>query len=266
MPREVESYRDGPPLGPTAAISDRLYRQWLVSVLGACLLLVTGSLAIASVVDGGTGWYWAAGTAVVLGFTLGTVRYHLPRNHPPGSPGSLLPSLGRGTVLTILRGGLVATVAGFILVDPTGPFAWIPAVCYGTAIGLDWLDGWLARTDDWTTVLGERLDMALDTTGLLVASIVAVHWGPLPAWYLLVPLARYVYRGALGLRIRLELPVKPLPESRVRRPIAGGQMAFVAVALVPGIPPELVLSGAILAVIIGVGIFVRDYLAVADRL
>jgi len=47
--------------------------------------------------------------------------------------------------------------------------AWVPALCYGTGVALDKLDGIVARTVGRQTELGRRLDMAFDTFGFVVA-------------------------------------------------------------------------------------------------
>jgi CDP-diacylglycerol--glycerol-3-phosphate 3-phosphatidyltransferase len=108
--------------------------------------------------------------------------------------------------------------------------------------------------------------MAFDTLGFLVAPGVAVLWGQLPVWYLSLSAARYLFRAGLtGRRLRAK-PIYDLPESIVRRPLAGVQMAFIGLALAP------ILSSGTLEVIAAVVlvpsllIFVRDYLAVAGHL
>ena len=245
---------------------DALQGQWRLAVLlGGCLLV--GGFLVSGLLLGRTeAWLWTAGAAAVVGFVLGTFRYHLPRNHPPGRPGMLRRTVGRANAVTLVRGGLLAAVAGFLFVEPVGVAGWFVAGCYTVAIVLDWVDGRLARYDDHRTVLGERLDMALDTTGLVIAALVGIRWAAVPVWYLLVPVARYVYRGAVARRKRRGLPVAPLPESRVRRPLAGFQMAFLAGALLPIAPGRAVWWVAVVAVVCSLIAFLRDYLAVTRRL
>lgn len=250
----------------SAMLGPALRRRWRIAVATGVAALAVGTTAVADVVGAATGWRWAVGAAVVVGFVLATFRYHLPRNHPPEAPEKRRQSVGAANSVTLCRGGLIAAVAGFLLVEPSGSLAWIPATCYGIAAALDWVDGRLAHATDGDTVLGARLDMAVDTTGLLIAAIVGVRWGPIPAWYLLMPAARYAYRGAVGLRERRGRPVDDLPESRLRRPVAGLQMAFVAVALVPVTPTGVVRPIAAIAVTVGLAVFVRDFLSVTRRL
>lgn len=243
-----------------------LRRQWWLVAAVGLLWVASGAGVVASVFDTNAGVRWGGGAAVIVGFGLATFRYHLPRNHPPDSPENRTDSVGVANGVTLFRGGLLSLVAGFLFVEPTANVAWIPALCYGAAAGLDWVDGRLARYTDQTTVLGARLDMAFDTTGLLVAALVGVRWGTIPVWYLLVPAARYCYRGAVGIRQRRNLPVEELPESRIRRPNAGLQMVFVGGALLPIAPASVVRNAAAIVAIVGIAVFLRDYLAVTRRL
>ena len=265
MRPDADGARGSREAGSGPEIPPALRRQWWIVATVGIVSVASGAGVIAGTFGLRASFRWAVGSAVVAGFVLATFRYHLRRNHPPGAPDKRYGSVGVASAVTLLRGGLIALVAGFLLVEPTAVFAWIPAFCYGTAAGLDWVDGRLARYADRTTVLGERLDMAFDTTGLLSATLVGVRWGPIPVWYLLVPGARYVYRGALGIRLHRGLPVDDLPKSQIRRPVAGLQMAFVVGALTPVAPPGAVRAVAAVAVVVGVTVFVRDYLAVTRR-
>ncbi|MFB6101622.1 MAG: CDP-alcohol phosphatidyltransferase family protein [Haloplanus sp.] len=169
-------------------------------------------------------------------------------------------------LVTLFRGGLYAATAGFLVVAPTPAVAWIPAACYGTGVVLDFADGHLARRTGRTTALGEKLDLAFDTLGFLVAPLVGVAWGRLPVLYLSLSAARYVYRAGVGWRRRRGRPVDDLPESRVRRPLAALQMGFIAVALAPVLPASVVNPLALVVAAPSLAVFARDYLAVTGRL
>jgi len=131
---------------------------------------------------------------------------------------------------TLVRGALYAVVAGFVVVPSETALAWVPALCYGTGVALDKLDGIVARTVGRQTELGRRFDMAFDTFGFVVAPLVAVLWGLLPVWYLSISAARYVFRGAVWLRRVRGLPVGDLPDSDLGKYLAGVQMIFVTIA------------------------------------
>ena len=233
--------------------------------MAALLALILGATVITIAVDTAAMRRWVLGATGIFGFMLLLLRYHLPRNHAPTGESAPAPTLGLATVVTLIRGGLVALLAGFLLVSPSGRLVWAPTILYGSAAALDWIDGRVARSRERVTVLGERMDMALDTTGLLIGTLVGILWGRIPVWYLAMPAARYCYRAGLGFRKRRGLPVHPLPDSKFRRPLAGLQMAFVAIALVPIIPVTVVWVLAVVVIIPGLGIFLRDYLAVTGR-
>ena len=208
---------------------------------------------------------WAIPTALVAGFELWFLRAHLARNHPKGAEGERYPRLGAPNLVSLLRGGAYAGVAGFALLEPTAWVAWLPALLYGTGSALDWIDGLLARLSEQTTVLGVKLDMAFDTLGFLVAPVVGVLWGRLPVFYLSLSAARYLFKAGTARRRRRGLPVSELPKSAVRRPLAGLQMAFITVALAPVLPADIVFPAAAVVLTPSLAIFARDYLVVAGH-
>ncbi|MFW6000016.1 MAG: CDP-alcohol phosphatidyltransferase family protein [Halorubrum sp.] len=173
---------------------------------------------------------------------------------------------GLANAVTLVRGALYAIVAGFVVLPPETGLAWVPALCYGTGVALDNLDGTVARTLGRETEVGRRLDMAFDTFGFVAAPLVAVLWGLLPVWYLSISAARYVFRGAVWLRRVRGLPVGDLPDSDLGKYLAGVQMVFVTVALVPPVPTRLVWTLAPVVLLPSLAVFTRDYLAVSGRL
>jgi CDP-diacylglycerol--glycerol-3-phosphate 3-phosphatidyltransferase len=173
---------------------------------------------------------------------------------------------GLANAITLVRGALYAVVAGFVVVAPETELAWVPALCYGTGVALDNLDGTVARTVGQETEIGRQLDMAFDTFGSVAAPLVAVVWGLLPVWYLSISAARYVFRGAVWLRRVRGRPVGDLPDSDLGKYLAGVQMVFVTIALVPPVPTELVWTVAPVVLAPSLAVFTRDYLAVSGRL
>lgn len=173
---------------------------------------------------------------------------------------------GLANAVTLVRSVLFAVVAGFALVPPETDLAWVPAVAYGAGVALDGLDGAVARTVGEETSLGERLDMAFDTFGFVVASLVAVAWGTLPVWYLSLSAARYVYRGGLAWRRFAGRPVFDPPDGDVGRYLAGVQMVFLTVALAPAVPRSLTLTLAPVVLAPSLTVFARDFLVASGRL
>lgn len=232
---------------------------------GVALATLGGYVAL-GVADVATRLAWLAASVVVIAFEFGTLVAHLHENHAPDErrPRS---RLGSGNLLTLARGAMLAWLAGFLFVPWRGTaLAWLPTLLYGTAAILDALDGAVARRFGAVTALGGRLDMAFDSLGLLVATLVGVVAGRLPVAYLAVGLARYAFVAAVLLRKRRGLPVRPLPARASRRPLAGVQMAFVAVALTPVVPTAAVRVGAFVVgapLLVG---FLRDWLYASGRL
>ncbi len=229
---------------------------WLVVAAGTA---VVGS-RIVTMLDGrAAGNGWLAVTAAVL---LWEVGYLWTNRRADGTPRTL----GAANAVTITRGLAFAGVAGFLLVSPAGPLAWGPAALYGVGVTLDAVDGLIARTIGSQTNLGRRLDHAFDTLGFLLAPIVGVAWGRLPAVYLLVAAARYVYRFGLWTHERRGGNTRSLPPPRIRRPLAAGQMAFLAVALAPVVPASLVALVAVPLVAATLGVFAWDFLYATERI
>jgi CDP-diacylglycerol--glycerol-3-phosphate 3-phosphatidyltransferase len=244
-------------------------RWWRVALLTA---LATACVVLAKTraFDAAVASSWLVAAAVPIGYTLWFLRRSLDLNYTPergpvtDGGARIHHTLGVANGLTIARGWLYASVAGFLLVvPPTGSaWQWIPALFYGTGVLLDRLDGLVAGTLGRRTVLGERLDLAFDTLGFLVAPLVGVVWGQLPVWYLSISAARYLFRFGCWMRRLRGEPVGDLPESRVRRPLAALQMVFITAALLPITPADLVWPAATLVMLPSLAVFLRDYLAV----
>lgn len=248
----------------------QLRRQWRLA--GACgvpfigggfwLLLEHGGLSAA--LQG------SLQTAAVMVY--GWIRWGqaLDLNHPPQEP-RLRPSLGAANWLTLLRGGLIAVLAGFLFQPAlagrglAGWAAWAPAALYIAAAALDGADGFLARATGRETRLGEQLDTAVDALGLLIAASLVVWIGKAPAAYLFVGLGYYALKAAVGARRKTGRsigPVQPRPEARL---VAGCEMGFAGAALLPLFEPAatrpvaLILTAALLAG------FARDWMIVCGH-
>lgn len=209
---------------------------------------------------------WLALSGLVLAYELWVLWRNLPANHRPGES-TLLASLGAGNALSLLRGLCIGLLAGFLFGPwPPGAPAWVIVLLYTITDVADFLDGYVARRADHVTELGSVLDMEFDGLGTLVVILLAVSFGQLPPWYLLLGLARYLYLAGLGLRRRLGRPIAELPPSVHRRVFAGLQMGFLSVVLWPIMPrPMATVAGALFAAATGLG-FLRDWLAVSGAL
>jgi CDP-diacylglycerol--glycerol-3-phosphate 3-phosphatidyltransferase len=231
------------------------------AVAAAALLWTAWLLDALATRDAAVRWAGAAG--VVLAGEFGFLWANLDADR--AEPGRRRGSLGLANGVTLFRGGLYAAAAGFVAVPPAAALGWLPAVSYGAGAALDWVDGFVARTVGGASRLGAKLDLAFDTLGFVVAPLVAVAWVRLPVWYLALSAARFAFKGGVAWRRRRDLPVRDLPESRLRRPLAGFQMAFLSVALAPVLPASLLFAVAPLALAPSLVVFVRDYLVVSGR-
>ena len=222
---------------------------WGVLPLDEMEQLFVSPAAVAGICWAGQLWY--------VGYSVDTV----------GLPDSVWRRLfGLANTLTLLRGALYAVVAGFVVVPAGTDLAWVPALCYGVGVVFDKLDGAVARSVGQQTTLGARLDTAFDTFGFVAAPLVAVLWGLLPVWYLSISAARYVFLAGIRWRRLRDRPVFERPDSDLGKYLAGVQMAFITIALVPPMPTALVRTVAPIVLAPSLAVFARDYLTVSGRL
>lgn len=209
---------------------------------------------------------WLLLSGVVLSGELWMLWRHLPANHRPDHV-ELLPALGPGNRLSLVRGLCIGLLAGFLFGPwPPGALAWVIVLLYTVTDIADFFDGYLARRADHVTELGGVLDIEYDGLGTLVVILLAISFGQLPAWYLALGLARYLFVLGLWLRRRLGRPIHDLPPSAHRRVFAGFQMGFLSVVLWPILPrPMAVIAGTLFAAATGLG-FLRDWLVTSGAL
>lgn len=217
---------------------------------------------------------WALLAGAVLLAQLGMLWLALPRNHPmdqPRTDDNLLPSLGAGNWLTLLRGMLLGLLAGFLVLPRPqlgvdGWLAWVPVILYTTAAIADAFDGYLARKTNHSTALGEYLDMELDGIGTFIASILAVKYGVLPWFFVLLGPARQFFLLGMWLRTRRGLPNFDMHHSDYRRVVAGLQMGFISATLWPFMQPPGTIYAGYMAAIPILASFGRDWLVVSGVL
>jgi CDP-diacylglycerol---glycerol-3-phosphate 3-phosphatidyltransferase len=249
----------------------RLRLAWLKTAGWSILIGSGGCLCLGAHWTISDALRWFGQTSVIWAYILRLLWKGLPGNHHPGQT-ALLPSLGSGTILTLCRGFLISSLAGFFLLpEPQlvavgAWFAWLPGTLYMTAGVLDYLDGYLARRRRHVTHLGEKLDIELDALGLLVAISVAIGWKRLPLVYLAVGVAYYVFRWGIWYRRRHGYPLMPLPFRPAARVMAGFQMGLVAIALLPLFSFSVLQTAALLFMVpllLGFGL---DWLAICGQL
>ena len=212
----------------------------------------------------GLQWLLQAGLLWTWVWYLTWKRSDLNRTSPD-SP--LLNNLGWANRLTLLRGYLIALTGGFLFQqDISGLVSWIPGLLYGAAAILDRVDGFVARKSKQTTLLGAELDTVFDALGLLVAPLLAIAMGKIHWSYLSLSFAFYFFQWGIYWRRKHGLAIYPLMPSQLRRVLAGFQMGFVALALLPCFAAEQTLVcgfAFLIPVLVG---FIVDWLVVSGRI
>ncbi|TCO75588.1 CDP-alcohol phosphatidyltransferase family protein [Chromatocurvus halotolerans] len=267
MPGLSEALDDVPRVGVEPALQGELLR---LAILGVSLLLV-GATVLSGLEGAQLALRWLLVSLACWSFVLWQCRKRLHLNcsspEEPDRPRRYA-TLGHGNRITLFRGLLISALAGFLLVAPADTSPWllyVPALLYTAAALADLLDGRMARYQQHTTRLGAELDTALDAFGLLIAPLLAIAYGKLHVSYLLVSVAYYLFQCGIIWRKRHALPVYPLPPSRLRRYLAGVQMALVAVALWPPVPHGVTTGlGVVLMLPLLIG-FCRDWWYVSGR-
>ncbi|PLX75681.1 MAG: CDP-alcohol phosphatidyltransferase [Azoarcus sp.] len=191
--------------------------------LAAGLLLTRGCAAGAAAVLGLPAGVQFAAVLVYLGMA-GLVLRAWPR---------LQQSLGAANRVTLLRGCLVAIIAGA---------AWFPdalaanalplAILSTAALALDGLDGWVARRSNSTSAFGARFDMELDAFFILALSFAVWQLDKAGAWVLAIGAMRYVFVLAMH---PLPWLGAALPDSFRRKVVCVWQVGSLLVCLLPAV-------------------------------
>jgi phosphatidylglycerophosphate synthase len=137
--------------------------------------------------------------------------------------------------VTLARATLAVGVAALAVDSLTGstPVALLVTLA-AVALGLDLVDGWVARRTETETELGARVDGEVDAFLILALSVyVAPACG---AWVLAIGAARYVF---LAGQLLLPWMRAPLPPRRWRKVVAAAQGVVLTVAAAAVLPLEL---------------------------
>ena len=249
----------------SAAVQNRhqlthLQRQWTAVAISWIAILAVITFLLRDVME------YPILSFICAIFCLIILWQGLADNHRENES-ELLPRLGLGNHLTLLRGLAISFVAGFIFAPrPVGWLAWLPMFLYTFADVADYFDGYLARVTNHTTKLGSKLDIEFDGLGMLVVTVLGIWNGMLPAWYLLLGIARPWFIFGLGWREQQGKPIYEMVPSIHRRIFAGFQMGFMSAVLWPIMPPGMsYIAGTIFGLATGLG-FIRDWLTVNGRL
>lgn len=172
--------------------------------------------------------------------------------------------VGAGDYVTLVRAVLVAYVAGFVATRPEGTEAYLAVSAFLVAAALDAVDGAVARKVGPTS-LGEGLDVEVDGIETLVGVAVGVAHGWLPAAYIVVGLARYIFMAGVWMRRASGMRLSGLSRSLTRNCLSAVQTGIVLLALAPFVPKEVVIPAAFVVMIPFVVWFLRDWTVVCGR-
>lgn len=243
----------------------RLQRTWWIAVIYCLCILSGGFLIFKSDWQNLYGLQGIFQATIITAYILILLRIGMPLNYHPRQK-VLQSNLGYGTWITITRAMLIAILAGYLFqpwphsrIFP-GRLSWTPGILYLAASFLDYLDGRVARAHQHETRLGAFLDINLDALGLLIAPLLAVCYGQLPYAYLSVGAAYYLLVFGIWLRKKYSKPVFEIKPRRSARIIAGYQMGFVGIALLPVISPAITKGAAYIFMIPLLAGFAKDWL------
>ncbi len=178
-------------LAQRAAARGRLQRDWLLSVVIAALLLFfIARLLLTQWVSEAVG-RWLIISGLALFYELRILKQVIPLMHRPGEK-TLQMGLGFGDRLTRASGLGYALLAGFLLVtQPQGPLQWLPPA-FGllgllAAIAYD-----IVARDKEMPVGSQHLAREFRALGALVVTVMAIHYGKIDPWFLLIGLMDYL--------------------------------------------------------------------------
>jgi phosphatidylglycerophosphate synthase len=154
---------------------------------------------------------------------------------------------GLANQVTLLRAGLVCLAGGALLASGQAPgISWSLAGLIAVALGLDAVDGWLARRLRLVSAFGARFDIEIDALLLLILALLVWQAGRVDAWVLAIGLLRYGFVLAGWIRPWLRAPLPPSPR---RKAICVQQGVMLLICLLP--PVSATLAGAAAALALG---------------
>ena len=218
-----------------------LLRSALICILAAALLIGAVAELCTSKLGLSAAYVPKALAVYTVGATL--VLFGLRKHHP-------FSAFGPANQVTLLRGALVALLAGLIGEPADGGLpALVTAVATGTAV-LDGVDGWLARRTYQTSAFGARFDMETDALLIMVLAVLAWQFGKAGIWVLCSGLLRYAFVAAGTVLPALR---QPLPPSQRRKIMAVVQVVALIVTVAPFVPAAV--SAPVAAIALGALMF-----------
>lgn len=211
----VSDIARGRPVGPAA-------RFWILGA-GAVALSVAGGIALGVplVPVGVASTALAVAVAIVVPF--------LRRDHPHRR-------LGAANVITLVRLTIVAMLFAMLLTFDPEPEMVIPLAV--VALGLDGVDGYLARRQGLASRFGAAFDVEVDSAFGLILSLLAA-FGPAGPIAIVLGLPRYLFGAATLVFPWLNAPLAPRFS---RKAVCVAQLVALIVLQIPGLPVGWALS------------------------
>jgi phosphatidylglycerophosphate synthase len=142
---------------------------------------------------------------------------------------------GLANQVTLLRAGLVCLIGGALLAGGSlALLGWSLAALVAAALGLDAVDGWLARRSGLASGFGARFDLEIDALLILILAVLVWQTGRVGPWVLAIGLLRYGFVVAGWLLPWLR---RPLPPSRRRQTVCVQQGVTLLLCLLPPVGP-----------------------------
>lgn len=153
--------------------------------------------------------------------------------------------------VTRFRSSLIAALAARSIAGGrrrTGP----QAAVFTLAVGLDAVDGMVARRTGCTTPRGWRFDLEADAAAMAVLACTVAHRAP---WVVVPGALRYVFGGARQVVPALRGGLQPRLSRRV---IAGGSTVALVITTWPGVPDRAAQALSAGATVALLSSFTRD--------
>ncbi len=230
----------------------RLLRSALLGLLAVALAMLAVGLLGASRLRLSGGFVPRSLLAFGAGALL--VLRGLPAHHP-------FPTLGPANGVTLVRGALVALLAGLIGERAAGAPAFAAAIAL-VVMALDGVDGWLARHTRMASAFGARFDMETDAVLVAVLAVLAWQFRKVGAWVLLSGAMRYLFAAA---GVVVPLLRHPVPSSSRGKTIAVLQILALIVAIAPFSSAELATAVAAIALGLLTASFLLDVVWLVRR-
>ena len=240
-------------------------RDWLIIAIVDVLavFLVGGILARQWVMEAVGRWAILAGVAVF--YELRVLKKLLPAL--PGNDSALTGPAAFGQWLVMASGLFYALLAGFLLVtQPIAGLGWLPVLLAllgaGALFGAGMTKG--AQQDE-SSPLG-MLFAEFRALGTLVVTALAVHYGKIDAWFMLIGAMDYLILFTRGWQERRGGKVHLFAPSSLRLHLQYLYLTLVGIALAPTARRDFVLP---LALVVGIAYFLaalRDWFLLAGLL